>query len=714
MRRVFLNFRKSLSNLSLLILGILSLFLGVSWLASDDAFAATFKAGNIMSDEVMANYGSMTVGQIDSFLRSQCRYGANCLYAKTFNGQTAAKVIWQAARDYRINPQVIIVLLQKEQSLITGTATSTRLRKATGYGCPDTAACNSKYYGFVNQVRNAASLFRTVLNGGWSNYPAYTTRYIQYSPRANCGGTYVYIENRATSALYRYTPYQPNAAAISGGGDSCSAYGNRNFFNYFQKWFGSTGGGAPEVDWAAVNALNSTYYFPNETFALRIGGNKTLEFNGTSSGTSARLGNFHGGTNQLFTLERSGKYYKIRHVYSGKYVDVSNAGVTNGTKIHLWDGNDTCAQKWAIEAAGDKYEIRSACSAFDLDVDSAQIDTDGAKVQLWKDNDTVAQRWTLKSVSSSLVVNGDYQLGSETESIVIGLPEDNAAEGVDFKTTTSTTATSQNFYVERTSEGFYTFYNRLAEQFLDVSNASSVEGTPVQIWHGNGTCAQKWIVERYGSGYHIRTSCSGQSLDISNAEISKENVKVQIWNNNNTIAQLWFFKSVVGNPIQSGELYRIENVETGQQIGWRGDASSLGQALELITDDEEAAEATRDEESDSEEINTEEIYDRFRIYYEGRTGYYKFVAEDSGLVVDLAGGSWGTGIKLQTWDNNDTKAQRWVLTRAGENQFKIVSTVSSLPVRFTRDASTLGTWLETTNHNNEASQFWRFVRATDD
>src|SRR5699024_261440 len=41
-------------------------------------------------------------------------------------------------------------------------------------------------------------------------------------------------------------PYQPNRAALNAGygtGDGCSAYGNRNFYNYFTDWFGSTQGG---------------------------------------------------------------------------------------------------------------------------------------------------------------------------------------------------------------------------------------------------------------------------------------------------------------------------------------------------------------------------------------------------------------------------------------------------------------------------------------
>ena len=49
--------------------------------------------------------------------------------------------------------------------------------------------------------------------------------------------------NQATANVYYYTPYQPNSTALAAGygtGDSCSAYGNRNFYNYFTDWFGST------------------------------------------------------------------------------------------------------------------------------------------------------------------------------------------------------------------------------------------------------------------------------------------------------------------------------------------------------------------------------------------------------------------------------------------------------------------------------------------
>ena len=77
------------------------------------------------------------------------------------SGATAAEVILWVAESCGINPQVLIVLLQKEQSLITDTwPWPIQYRSATGYGCPDTAPCDSEYYGFFNQVYMAARQFK--------------------------------------------------------------------------------------------------------------------------------------------------------------------------------------------------------------------------------------------------------------------------------------------------------------------------------------------------------------------------------------------------------------------------------------------------------------------------------------------------------------------------------------------------------------------------
>ena len=241
---------------------------------TDAASLAHFDPGNIITDYNMSRYNSMTEAEIQSFLKSKNKcndtrtYLAQQYSSYTYhieNGhfvcmadekfdtttgepatkdskstETAAHIIYTVSQEYKINPQVLIVLLQKEQGLVTDTWPNYRqYRAATGYGCPDTAACDTKYYGLRNQISNAAKLFRTVLDGGWTNYPL-GNNYIQYNPNAGCKGTTVNIKNLATSSLYRYTPYQPNQAALDAGygtGDGCSAYGNRNFYLYFSDWF---------------------------------------------------------------------------------------------------------------------------------------------------------------------------------------------------------------------------------------------------------------------------------------------------------------------------------------------------------------------------------------------------------------------------------------------------------------------------------------------
>ncbi|GAD35631.1 hypothetical protein CBF90_10230 [Microbacterium sp. AISO3] len=236
-----------------------------------------FRAGNIISDAIFYNAATMNEGQIQDFLNSQvtaCRSGYVCLKDKTdqtrwiaadpmcnsYQGggvESAARIIMKVAQACGINPQVLIVMLQKEQRLVTDTYPyDSQYRIAMGQGCPDTSGCDSAYYGFFNQVYGAARQLRRYENPpGTSNfftwYAPGRTWNILYHPPAlvngqwvdQCGSSPVYIENKATSALYYYTPYQPNAAslrAVSGEGDGCSSYGNRNFFRFFQQWFGGT------------------------------------------------------------------------------------------------------------------------------------------------------------------------------------------------------------------------------------------------------------------------------------------------------------------------------------------------------------------------------------------------------------------------------------------------------------------------------------------
>lgn len=237
------------------------------------ADARQFDPGDIISDALFFDGGSMSAGDVQSFLSgkvSSCVAGYTCLkdYRQTTSSkpavdyrcsaytgaanESAATIIARVGAACGISQKVLLVLLEKEQSLVTDDwPTSSQFQKATGYACPDTAACDTQYLGFFNQVYNAALQFKryAASPSSW-NHVAGRVNAIRYSPNAACGSSNVFIQNQATAGLYNYTPYQPNAAALAnlyGTGDGCSAYGNRNFWRIYTDWFGSTIAGSSLV-----------------------------------------------------------------------------------------------------------------------------------------------------------------------------------------------------------------------------------------------------------------------------------------------------------------------------------------------------------------------------------------------------------------------------------------------------------------------------------
>jgi hypothetical protein len=224
---------------------------------------AGFEAGNLISDGKFYTSGTMSVDQIQAFLnakgvncRSNCikdyhvvsdqgEASSGCSGYPSGNNISAAQAISIAAKACNISEKVLIVMLQKEQGLISATSpTDNAYRFALGYGCPDTAGCDARHGGLFNQLYTAAwqfNYYRSHANA--YRYKPFQNNEILYHPNAGCGTKNVYIQNYATHGLYTYTPYTPNDAAVNAGlgglGDSCSSYGNRNFYFLYLSWFGN-------------------------------------------------------------------------------------------------------------------------------------------------------------------------------------------------------------------------------------------------------------------------------------------------------------------------------------------------------------------------------------------------------------------------------------------------------------------------------------------
>lgn len=171
-----------------------------------------YKPGLIISEENFLDARSLSVGAIQAFLDRQG--GSLGSYSgPDHNGVTksAAQMISEAATACGVSPKVILVVLQKEQSLISRPGPSQNaLDWAMGCGKTDSMTI-SKYQGFGNQIWGGARTLES-RRSSW-------TRGMSLS----IDGAAVYPSNAATLSLYRYTPH---------------FHGNTLFWKVYWSYFG--------------------------------------------------------------------------------------------------------------------------------------------------------------------------------------------------------------------------------------------------------------------------------------------------------------------------------------------------------------------------------------------------------------------------------------------------------------------------------------------
>lgn len=258
-----------------------------------------FDPNQLISDSAFKNKNAMSASEIQKFLDSKDSVLANT--SSSFlemlkepigntslagvlednnlgsSRRTAAQLIHDVSVQSGINPQVILVTLQKEQSLITGRQTNSNdqlqraLDYAMGFGCPDSQPCGELYKGFYFQLFGnidsesnrylgaARSLMRSATTPGGRGpfYNGAAAKIGDTIVLANTLGGYegvqanqtVTLENGATAALYRYTPHVFN--------------GNYNFWRYMKDWFGTgsrDSAGGKSLGEGSVIKYNRAYY----------------------------------------------------------------------------------------------------------------------------------------------------------------------------------------------------------------------------------------------------------------------------------------------------------------------------------------------------------------------------------------------------------------------------------------------------------------------
>ncbi len=169
----------------------------------------------------------MTKQEIQAFLKEQKSYLAN-YQTIDIRGikRYASEIISRVANAFDLNPRVLLVMLQKEQSLIKNKkVTKDQLDWAMGYSICDSCSKRDprlkKYKGFAKQVFYAAERISESYLVDLKK-KGFTIAGIGPGKTTTIDGELVVPKNAATAVLYTYTPHFE---------------GNENFVRLWREWF---------------------------------------------------------------------------------------------------------------------------------------------------------------------------------------------------------------------------------------------------------------------------------------------------------------------------------------------------------------------------------------------------------------------------------------------------------------------------------------------
>ena len=163
----------------------------------DESWQNSFQKDYLVSDYSLTNADSMSAADIQRFLDTK----GSCL-ARSYRGSTPAKMIYDAAKKYGINPQILLCRLQCEQGLVSRkTASQRQLDWALGVGCYDSGNWNQRFRGLDKQIEFAAATYRRHFDSARKRIDSgeKITMTIDGQP--------VTVKNAASYSFYKYCPH---------------------------------------------------------------------------------------------------------------------------------------------------------------------------------------------------------------------------------------------------------------------------------------------------------------------------------------------------------------------------------------------------------------------------------------------------------------------------------------------------------------------------
>jgi hypothetical protein len=369
-------------------------------------------------------------------------------------------------------------------------------------------------------------------------------------------------------------------------------------------------------------------------------------------------------TNQAWTLkDMGGAQYELIASISNKCVDIFNGGTANGTAIQQMDCTGRPNQLWKLNSLGSgQYQIISISSGRCLDVTGGQSATgDGALTELW---DCVPQAgnqsWALTVPTGTttqiisaysgkcLDVTGG---GTRTEN---GVPiEQWACAGP--------AATNQAWTVKDMGNAQYEIIASNSGKCLDITNSSTVSGTPIQQMDCTGQPNQLWtLLSNAARRFQVMSVLKPPLGNINCLTIKSDSSGAQATNDGASIVSAACdFPGSSANSWTMDVALPIKYFHTGKCLDVRGGVQATADGT-LI-----------------EQWSCTGLSNQLWTIKDAGNGQYQFVAGNSGKCMDLVGGGTGVGNGIQQSQCTNTPTQLWTTENFGRGLTMIKSVAAS-------------------------------------
>lgn len=220
--------------------------------------------------------------------------------------------------------------------------------------------------------------------------------------------------------------------------------------------------------------------------------------------------------NQIFKIEKYGKYHKIKNIVTDKVLEVWGSSTKVGLRLEQWKDNSTINQLWSLRKnASGKYCFYSACNGQVFDCRSGKALSENP-VDLFNFHGGDNQLWNMDLFSYDInnyldalaqnhkndVADGLYSIQSfNSSSYVLDLYNGSKENCANVQMFNNFDTSNQHWYIKHIDDtGYVSIINENSMLVLDVEASKKVHCTNVEQFKNNNTLNQKWICIKNADG----------------------------------------------------------------------------------------------------------------------------------------------------------------------------------------------------------------------